>query len=78
MEAAEQPTKLTSKLLAQMGNKEIDVHVMICQNFLNQLNGAATVSEACRNISVYNEKPAVHNLTVINLSQVAKVCDTDT
>jgi hypothetical protein len=60
-----------------MGNKEVDVHVMICQNFLNQLDGSASVPEGSKNISVYNEKPSFHNLTSINFGQVAKVCDTD-
>lgn len=60
-----------------MGNKDYDVHVMISQNLLNQTDGAVSIPENAKNISILDSKPHFANLAHINFAQVAKVCQTD-
>ena len=57
-----EPVKLTTKTLNQMGNKDYDVHIMISESFLNSVNGAVRIPENSSNISSYEAKPYVNNL----------------
>ena len=72
-----EPVKLTTKTLNQMGNKDYEVVAMINENFLNQAGGAVRVPANSSTISSYDSKPQLNNLASINFAQVAKVCDTD-
>jgi len=72
-----EPVKLTTQTLNQMGNKDYEVNLMISEHFLNSANGAVRIPENSSTISSYDSKPHLNHLAQINFAQVAKVCDTD-